>query len=153
VTAAAAKGATATIPIVFAVPQDPVSFGNLPEPFDVDAAFDRLFAEGDMFKIGSLSARVVLSPGHTLASITYVVGDDSAFVHDTLMYPDSGTSRADFPGGDAGTLYHSIQAIWRCPAPPASLSAMIIATRDASQNGSHPWLSRGRATCRQGRDP
>jgi glyoxylase-like metal-dependent hydrolase (beta-lactamase superfamily II) len=81
---------------------------HLPEPFEIDAAFDRLFAEGDTFKIGSLAVQVMFSPGHTLASITYVVGDDAAFVHDTLMYPDSGTSRADFPGGDAGTLYRSI---------------------------------------------
>jgi glyoxylase-like metal-dependent hydrolase (beta-lactamase superfamily II) len=49
---------------------------NLPEPFDIDAAFDRLFAEGDTFKIGSLPVQVVFSPGHTLASVTYVVGDD-----------------------------------------------------------------------------
>jgi glyoxylase-like metal-dependent hydrolase (beta-lactamase superfamily II) len=88
---------------------------NLPEAFDIHAAFDRLFAEGDTFKIGSLPTRVMFSPGHTLASITYVVGDDSAFVHDTLMYPDSGTSRADFPGGDAGALYQSIQAILALP--------------------------------------
>ena len=57
----------------------------------------------------------MFSPGHTLASITYVVGDDAAFVHDTLMYPDSGTARADFPGGDAATLYRSIQAILALP--------------------------------------
>ncbi|GAA3276236.1 hypothetical protein GCM10020258_56340 [Sphingomonas yabuuchiae] len=62
--------------------------------------WDRLFADGEQFRIGSLDAHVMLSPGHTLASITYVVGD-AAFVHDTLMVPDSGTSRADFPGGNA----------------------------------------------------
>jgi glyoxylase-like metal-dependent hydrolase (beta-lactamase superfamily II) len=78
---------------------------NLPKAFDVDASFDRLFAHGDTFQIGSLPARVMLSPGHTLGSITFVVGDDAAFVHDTLMYPDSGSSRADFPGGDARALY------------------------------------------------
>ena len=89
---------------------------NEPAAFDVDAAFDRLFADGDTFKIGSLDARVMLSPGHTLGSITYIVGNDAAFVHDTLMVPDSGTSRADFPGGDAATLYRSIQGILALPA-------------------------------------
>ncbi len=89
---------------------------NEPKAFDVDAAFDRLFAHGDTFKIGDLAVRVMLSPGHTLASISYVVGEDAAFVHDTLMYPDSGSSRADFPGGDAGQLYRSIQAILALPA-------------------------------------
>lgn len=72
--------------------------------------WDRLFADGERFRIGTLEARVMLSPGHTLASITYVVGD-AAFVHDTLMMPDSGTSRADFPGGDAHELWRSIRAI------------------------------------------
>ncbi|MDT7951427.1 MAG: MBL fold metallo-hydrolase [Acetobacteraceae bacterium] len=72
--------------------------------------WDRLFADGETFRIGSLDARVMLSPGHTLASITFVVGD-AAFVHDTLMVPDSGTSRADFPGGDAHALWRSIRAI------------------------------------------
>jgi glyoxylase-like metal-dependent hydrolase (beta-lactamase superfamily II) len=91
-------------------------FYNEPQAFDVDAAFDRLFADGDTFKIGDLDVRVMLSPGHTLGSITYVVGSDAAFVHDTLMYPDSGSSRADFPGGDAATLYRSIQAILALPA-------------------------------------
>jgi glyoxylase-like metal-dependent hydrolase (beta-lactamase superfamily II) len=90
-------------------------FYNEPKAFDVDAVFDRLFADGDTFKIGGLDVRVMLSPGHTLGSITYVVGDDAAFVHDTLMYPDSGSSRADFPGGDAAMLYRSIQAILALP--------------------------------------
>jgi glyoxylase-like metal-dependent hydrolase (beta-lactamase superfamily II) len=90
-------------------------FYNLPKAFDVDKAFDRLFADGDTFRIGELPVRVMLSPGHTLASITYVVGDDAAFIHDTLMVPDSGSSRADFPGGNATTLFRSIQAILALP--------------------------------------
>jgi glyoxylase-like metal-dependent hydrolase (beta-lactamase superfamily II) len=57
---------------------------------------------------------VIFSPGHTLASITYVAGD-AAFVHDTLMMPDSGTSRADFPGGSSKALYDSIQRILALP--------------------------------------
>lgn len=88
---------------------------NTPDAFDVEASFDRLFADGDTFQIGALPVRVMLSPGHTLGSITYVVGDDAAFVHDTLMYPDSGSSRADFPGADAATLYRSIQEILALP--------------------------------------
>jgi glyoxylase-like metal-dependent hydrolase (beta-lactamase superfamily II) len=87
---------------------------NLPEAFDIDASFDRLFADGDTFSIGGLEARVMLSPGHTLGSVTYLVGD-AALVHDTLMQPDSGTSRADFPGGDAAVLYRSIQQILALP--------------------------------------
>jgi glyoxylase-like metal-dependent hydrolase (beta-lactamase superfamily II) len=88
---------------------------NLPDAFDPAAAFDRLFADGETFEIGSMPVRVMLSPGHTLASITFVVGDDAAFVHDTLMVPDSGTSRADFPGGDAAVLYRSIKSILALP--------------------------------------
>ena len=76
--------------------------------------WDRLFAEGERFRIGELETRVMFSPGHTLASITYVVGD-TAFVHDTLFQPDFGTARADFPGGDAGQLWRSIQAILALP--------------------------------------
>ncbi len=85
---------------------------NLP-PYRLDA-WDRVFADGDKFTIGSLDARVMFSPGHTLASITYVVGD-SAFIHDTMFQPDSGTARTDFPGGNAGALYDSIQRILQLP--------------------------------------
>ena len=87
---------------------------NMPDAFDPERDFDRLFADGDTFSLGDLTVRVILSPGHTLGSITYVVGD-AAFVHDTLMQPDAGTSRADFPGGDAGTLWQSIQTILALP--------------------------------------
>lgn len=89
-------------------------FYNLPD-FPADGSqWDRLFAEGDTFQIGELQGRVMFSPGHTLASITYVIGD-AAFVHDTLFQPDFGTARADFPGGDAAELYRSIQAILSLP--------------------------------------
>jgi glyoxylase-like metal-dependent hydrolase (beta-lactamase superfamily II) len=88
---------------------------NMPDAFDPDRDFDRLFADGDTFRIGDLTARVMLSPGHTLGSITYVVGADAGFVHDTLMYPDMGTSRCDFPGGSAAELWDSIQAILALP--------------------------------------
>ncbi len=79
--------------------------------------WDRLWQDGDEFWVGNIPVRVMLSPGHTLASVTYVAGD-AAFVHDTLMMPPSGTSRADFPGGDAGQLWDSIRAI--LDLPPAT---------------------------------
>ena len=76
--------------------------------------WDRLFSEGDHFKVGQIDSRVMFSPGHTLASITYVIGD-AAFIHDTLFMPDSGTARADFPGGSASRLWQSIQDIVALP--------------------------------------
>ncbi|SMF20335.1 Glyoxylase, beta-lactamase superfamily II [Xaviernesmea oryzae] len=76
--------------------------------------WDRLFADGETFEIGTLQGRVIYSPGHTAASVTYVVGD-AAFIHDTLFMPDGGTARADFPGADAGRLWASIQAILALP--------------------------------------
>jgi uncharacterized protein (TIGR01244 family) len=87
---------------------------NWPELITDGSQWDRLFADGETFKIGSIDARVLFSPGHTLASITYVVGD-AAFVHDTIFMPDSGTARADFPGGDARALWKSIQGILELP--------------------------------------
>ncbi|CAH1655984.1 Glyoxylase-like metal-dependent hydrolase (Beta-lactamase superfamily II) [Hyphomicrobiales bacterium] len=87
---------------------------NWPELRTDGSQWDRLFAEGDTIAIGSLEGRVMFSPGHTLASITYVIGD-AAFIHDTLFMPDSGTARADFPGGSAPALWRSIQAILSLP--------------------------------------
>lgn len=81
------------------------------EDFVCDGSqWSRLLDDGDTIEIGKLTARVMLSPGHTLASVTYVIGD-CVFVHDTLMMPDAGTSRADFPGGDAHALYQSVATI------------------------------------------
>jgi len=108
-------------------------FYNEPRVLDIDAIFDRLFADGDTFKLGALPVRVMLSPGHTLASITYVIGEDAAFVHDTLMYPDSGSSRADFPGGDAATLFRSIQAILALPT-----STRLFVGHDYCKDGREP---------------
>lgn len=76
--------------------------------------FDTLFEEGDTFTIGQLQGRVLHTPGHTPACLTYVVGD-AAFVGDTLFMPDYGTARCDFPGGDARTLYRSIQKVLALP--------------------------------------
>lgn len=87
---------------------------NWPD-FKADGSqWDRLFAAGDTFSVGNIPARVLFSPGHTLASITYVIGD-AAFVHDTLFMPDSGTARCDFPGGSAKRLYKSIMEILSLP--------------------------------------
>jgi glyoxylase-like metal-dependent hydrolase (beta-lactamase superfamily II) len=77
--------------------------------------WDRLFADGEHFAIGELDVAVLFSPGHTLASITYLAGD-AAFIHDTLFMPDGGTARADFPGGSSTRLWNSIQAILALPA-------------------------------------
>ena len=76
--------------------------------------FDDLFADGETFKVGNLDAKVIATPGHTPACVTYVIGD-AAFVGDTMFMPDYGTARTDFPGGDAGTLYDSIQKILSLP--------------------------------------
>lgn len=90
------------------------SLYNQPGQKTDGSQWDRLFEDGDTFQVGSIPARVILSPGHTLASITYLIGD-AAFVHDTLFMPDSGTARADFPGGDAERLWQSIQTILDLP--------------------------------------
>ncbi|MYL24781.1 MBL fold metallo-hydrolase [Halomonas alkaliantarctica] len=76
--------------------------------------FDALFEEGDTFHIGGLEGRVLHTPGHTPACLTYVIGD-AAFVGDTLFMPDFGTARCDFPGGDARALYRSIQKVLALP--------------------------------------
>lgn len=76
--------------------------------------FDRLFKDGDTYKIGSMPAFALHTPGHTPACMTHVIGD-AAFVGDTLFMPDGGTARADFPGGDAGQLYRSIKQILSFP--------------------------------------
>lgn len=76
--------------------------------------FDQLFEEGDTFRIGNLEGHILHTPGHTPACLTYVIGD-SAFVGDTLFAPDAGTARCDFPGGDARTLYRSVQKVLALP--------------------------------------
>ncbi|MDH4394123.1 MAG: MBL fold metallo-hydrolase [Limnobacter sp.] len=76
--------------------------------------FDRLFSDGDSYQIGSLIGHAMYTPGHTPACMTHVIGN-SAFVGDTIFMPDAGTARADFPGGDAGTLYHSIHRLLSLP--------------------------------------
>lgn len=87
---------------------------NMPEMKTDGSQWDRLFADGENFRIGNMVCRVIHSPGHTLASVTYVVGD-AAFIHDTLFMPDSGSARADFPGGSAASLWSSVDAILALP--------------------------------------
>lgn len=76
--------------------------------------FDRLFTDGDSYRIGTMTAHVMHTPGHTPACMTHVVGN-VAFVGDTLFMPDGGSARADFPGGDARMLYRSIQRVLALP--------------------------------------
>ncbi|MDC0088621.1 MBL fold metallo-hydrolase [Porticoccaceae bacterium] len=77
--------------------------------------FDRLLADGDSYQIGNMAATALHTPGHTPACMVHVVGN-AAFVGDTIFMPDAGTARADFPGGCAGTLYHSVQKILSLPS-------------------------------------
>lgn len=78
------------------------------------AEFDVLVKDGDTFKIGTLNVEVIATPGHTPACVSFKIGD-AVFVGDTLFMPDYGTARADFPGGDARTLYRSIRKILLLP--------------------------------------
>jgi glyoxylase-like metal-dependent hydrolase (beta-lactamase superfamily II) len=82
---------------------------NLGDEFKADGSeFDHLFKDGEQFSIGTLSGRVLYTPGHTKADVTYVIGD-------TLFMTDYGAARADFPGGDARALYRSIQKLFALP--------------------------------------
>ena len=87
---------------------------NLADLATDGSQFDHLFDDGDTFEVGNISGRVIATPGHTPACVTYVIGD-TAFVGDTLFMPDFGTSRTDFPGGSAAQLYGSIQRILALP--------------------------------------
>jgi len=98
--------------------------------------FDRLFDDGDTFKIGSLEATAMHTPGHTPACMTYVVRDGDttvAFVGDTLFGPDYGTARCDFPGGDAAMLYRSIRKVLALPA-----QTRLYLCHDYPPNGRAP---------------
>lgn len=89
---------------------------NLEPDFATDGTqFDRLFCDGESFKIGNLSAEVYFLPGHTPACTAYKI-DDAVFVGDTIAMPDVGTARCDFPGGDARQLYRSIKKLLSLPA-------------------------------------
>lgn len=89
---------------------------NLGPGFAVDGRqFDRLFSDGESFPLGRFAVQVIGTPGHTSDSVTYLVGD-AAFVGDTLFAPDYGSARCDFPGGDAATLFRSVQKLYALPA-------------------------------------
>lgn len=111
---------------------------HLEDDFATDGRqFDHLFAAGDQFNIGELQATVLHVPGHTPADMAYQV-EDVVFVGDTLFMPDVGTARCDFPGGDARTLYRSIQTLLALPAdtqlylchdyPPAGRTHQAVTT-------------------------
>lgn len=88
---------------------------NVEPGFRVDGSqFDHLFSDGETYRVGGIEAKAIHTPGHTPACMTHLIGD-AAFVGDTLFMPDYGTARCDFPGGDAGTLYRSIQHIFSLP--------------------------------------
>ena len=88
---------------------------NLGDRFQPDGnQFDHLFADGDTFTIGGLECEVIATPGHTNDSVSYRVGS-AVFVGDSMFMPDFGTARCDFPGGDAGLLYDSIQRLLALP--------------------------------------
>ncbi|WP_336978733.1 MBL fold metallo-hydrolase [Brevundimonas nasdae] len=93
------------------------AFGRLFGADDVrpdGAVFDHLYADGDAFALGDLTVEVIHTPGHTPACVSYRIGD-AVFTGDTLFMPDYGTARTDFPGGDARTLYRSIQRLLALP--------------------------------------
>lgn len=88
---------------------------NTEAQFATDGSqFDRLLNEGDTLVFGDMTVQVMHTPGHTPACLSYVIGD-AVFVGDTLFMPDYGTARCDFPGGDARTLYASIQRLFQLP--------------------------------------
>jgi glyoxylase-like metal-dependent hydrolase (beta-lactamase superfamily II) len=110
---------------------------NYSDSFPPDGSqWDRLFADGERFRIGNCDVEVMFTPGHTLASIAYRVGD-AVFVHDTLFQPDYGTARADFPGGDAHALWQSIQKLLSLPD-----STRVFTGHDYMPGGRNPaWES------------
>ncbi len=127
---------------------------NYPDSFPADGSqWDKLFADGERFRIGNCDVEVMLTPGHTLASIAYVVGD-AAFVHDTLFMPDFGTARADFPGGDARALWRSIQRILALPEQTRALHrARLHARPTRSGLGKHrPAAESGECSLEEGEE-
>jgi glyoxylase-like metal-dependent hydrolase (beta-lactamase superfamily II) len=99
--------------------------------------FDALFKDGDTYKIGNMQAFAMYTPGHTPACMVHVMGN-AAFVGDTLFMPDGGSARADFPGGDAGTLYDSIQKVLTCPTRCVFSCAMTMVRTAATSSGKPP---------------
>jgi glyoxylase-like metal-dependent hydrolase (beta-lactamase superfamily II) len=125
---------------------------NLGDSLSTDGSeFDRLFADNDEFDIGGLRCRVLHTPGHTSDSVTYVVGN-VAFVGDTVFMTDFGTARCDFPGGDAGVLFESVQKLFALPDDttfylchdyPPTERALRFATPLAEQKATNIHIAAG----------
>ncbi len=79
------------------------------------AQFDRLFSDGEVVQVGTMTIRMIHTPGHTPADLAYFINEEALFVGDTLFMPDVGTSRCDFPGGSASTLFQSITKLLALP--------------------------------------
>ena len=108
---------------------------NLEPEFQLDGSqFGHLFADGETFRIGELTAQAIHVPGHTPADMAYLIGD-AAFVGDSLFMPDGGTARCDFPGGDAAQLYRSIQRLLACPPAPGCTCATTTRRPGATPPG------------------
>jgi glyoxylase-like metal-dependent hydrolase (beta-lactamase superfamily II) len=106
------------------------SIFNLGASFEADGSeFDHLFADGEVFTIGDLECEVIATPGHTNDSVSYRIGS-AVFVGDSMFMPDFGTARCDFPGGDAGVLYESIQKLLSLPG-----STRLYMCHDYQPNG------------------
>ena len=106
---------------------------NLGPAFPVDGRqFDRLLADGEEFRIGSLTLRALATPGHTSDSLSYLVGD-AVFVGDSIFMPDGGTARCDFPGGDAARLFASICRLYELPP-----ETRVFVCHDYSPGGRKP---------------
>jgi glyoxylase-like metal-dependent hydrolase (beta-lactamase superfamily II) len=106
---------------------------NVERDFHLDGRqFDHLFADDEVFAVGAVPGRVILTPGHTPACVSYLIGD-AVFVGDTLFMPDSGTARCDFPGGDAPTLYRSVQRLYALPP-----ETRMFICHDYQQGGRPP---------------
>ncbi len=106
---------------------------NLGKSFAVDGSqFDHLFGKDEHFSLGAIDASTIPVPGHTKDSLAYLIGD-ALFVGDSLFMPDGGTARCDFPGGDAATLYRSIQRLYALPE-----STRVFVCHDYSPGGREP---------------
>jgi glyoxylase-like metal-dependent hydrolase (beta-lactamase superfamily II) len=139
---------------------------RLPADFRADGSqFDALFADDERFALGTLEVRVIAVPGHTPDSVAYLVGD-ALFPGDSIFMPDGGTARCDFPGGDAGQLYQSIQRLFALPGDTRMFvchdygpggRALAHATRIADQQRDNIHVQQGVAQAdfvarRQARD-
>lgn len=122
---------------------------NLPDLPPAKTIWDALFHDGDVFYVGNIRAEVMLSPGHTSASVTYHIGN-CAFIHDTFFMPDSGTARTDFPGGSAEKLWDSLQRLLMLPDNTRLFTGhdyrpggrvMCCESSVSEQRSMNPWVA------------